>query len=449
MFNIKFNKIAFLIAFASYFWVCEARAKLFKADEFYLDNGLRVIVNENHKAPIAKLMLWYKVGSMDEAVGKGGLAHLLEHLMFRGTLKVPDSGLNEIMLENGIENNAFTNRDFTVYHALCDISRLELVMALEADRMSDLKITDEAFAGEQKIVYQERQQRVENNSQSKFSEEVGKILWLGTPYEHPVSGTLEEINALTKEDALSFYKNYYTPSNAVLVISGDVDISQIKTLAEKYYGKIEKRNALRTGAFTFLNKNGGSISIKKEMPHIESRKISISYIIPSVLENPKSAFALNLFSSYLGESGNSYFQKNLVQKNKVLMAGSDVSISSRGSGVFAVFALPLEAQDDNSSIELLEKTISEALSSLTQDKLETEKKKTLSSLVYVDDNPEDSAYIIGELASLGLSLSQIEDYADNINEVTLDDIKTAVIHMLKGSKKVIAVLAPKEGKDIE
>ena len=447
MFNIKLDKVFYFIAFASCFLCCETRAKLFKASEFYLDNGLRVIVNENHKAPIAKLMLWYKAGSMDEALGKGGVAHLLEHLMFRGTSKVPGSGLNDIMLENGVENNAFTNRDFTVYHALTDISRLELVMALEADRMTNLQITDEAFSGEQKIVYQERQQRVENNSQSRFSEEVSKILWLGTPYEHPVSGTLEEIKTLTKEDVVNFYKNYYTPSNAVLVISGDINADQMKKLAEKYYGKIENRNVSKRESFTFQNKENGSILIKKQMPHIESRKISISYIIPSVLENPKAAFALNLFSGYLGQSGNSYFQKNLVQKNKVLMAGSDLSVSSRGSGVFAVFALPLDNQDDKSCIELLEKSISEAFKSLTQERLEKEKQKTLSGLVYIDDNPEDSAYIIGELASLGLSLNQIENYADNIEAVTLEDIKTALMNMLKSSKKVIAVLAPKEAKE--
>lgn len=423
------------------------QAKLFDAEEFYLDNGLRVIVNENHKAPIAKLMLWYKVGAMDEVAGKSGLAHLLEHLMFRGTSQIPNSKFNEIMLTNGVENNAFTSRDFTVYHALSDISRLELVMALEADRMANLQINNEAFKNEQKVVYQEREERVKNNSKTQFGEEINKILWQNTPYEHPISGTLAEINALKKEDALAFYHQYYTPSNATLIISGDVTPKEIKILAEKYFGPVKNTQNLIKRKMTFSVSEKSDVTIYKEMPHIESVKILITYIVPAILENPKEAFALSVFSNYLGESGNSYFQKELVQKQKVLSAGSGVDLLTRGSGTFSVSMLPQEQNNLQESISLLEKDIQEALLKLNPELLEKEKKKILSTLVYVKDNPEDAAYIIGTLASLGLSLNEIENYASNIENVSIEDVRNAVKNMLTKSKKMTAILAPQ--KEVE
>ncbi len=444
MFKFKLNKVFYLLVFCVFCLTHEIQAKLFDATEFYLNNGLRVIVNENHKAPIAKLMLWYKVGAMDEMPGKSGLAHLLEHLMFRGTSQIPNSKFNEIMLINGVENNAFTSRDFTVYHALTDISRLELVMALEADRMANLQINDKAFQNEQKVVYQEREQRVKNNSKTQFGEEVNKILWQGTPYEHPISGTLEEINTLTKEDALMFYHKYYSPSNAVLVVSGDITPKEIKPLVEKYFGHIKSDQKASRSKTTFTVFEKSDISIYKEMPHIESPKILITYIIPSILENAKEAFALSVFSNYLGESGNSYFQKELVQKQKVLSAGSDVDILYRGSGTFTISMLPLENSDLKENVSLLETSISQALLKLNSETIKKEKKKILSTLIYVKDNPEDAAYIIGTLASLGLGLDEIENYASNIENVSLEDVKKAVENMLAHSKKVTAILAPEQ-----
>ena len=170
-----------------------AKAELFDLTEFYLDNGLRVIVVPNTKAPIVKQMVWYKAGSVDEPAGKGGVAHLLEHLMFRGTDKVKDSDFNTIITDNGGEMNAFTSRDFTAYHEFVDVSRLELAMFLEADRMRNLKITPESFEKERDIVYQERKQVVENNPTAYFGEAMRRNLWQEHPYSRPVTGMPEEI----------------------------------------------------------------------------------------------------------------------------------------------------------------------------------------------------------------------------------------------------------------
>lgn len=438
------NKIKYLLTVIAVCFYSNAFSKVFDAEEFYLDNNLRVVVVENHKAPIVKMMLWYQVGSMDEKAGKSGLAHLLEHLMFRGTSRVPASSFNEMMLENGADFNAFTNQDFTVYHALVDVSRLELVMALEADRMKNLKIDDNAFSGEQKIVYQEREERIENNPKSRFSEEAHQILWQGTPYAHPVSGTLEEINALTKKDAIDFYLRFYAPNNAVLVLSGDIDLNEAKILAQKYFGNIPSVNENNRKSLTFEIENTGSYGISKEMADIESSRASISFVVPSVLENKKAAYAMLVFSNYFGESANSYLNKVLVQKNKVIQASSSADVFSRGPGLFSVSALLLNNQNTSSDIQMLKKTIKEGMDSLTPNMLEKEKKKILSWFVYVKDNPSDAAFIVGELASLGLELDEIESYAQNIEAVTHKDIVDAVTHMLNSSKNITALLMPAE-----
>ena len=183
------NKIIYSIVFAALFWAENTRAELLPIESFNLNNGLQVIVVSNTKAPIVKQMLWYKTGSIDEPVGRGGVAHLLEHLMFRGTKKVPDSEFNDIIAQNGGDSNAFTSTDFTAYHEFVDISRLEVVMALEADRMVNLDFDDDAFQKERQIVFQERKQRIDNNPTAQFSEIMNRTLWQDCPYARPVTGT--------------------------------------------------------------------------------------------------------------------------------------------------------------------------------------------------------------------------------------------------------------------
>lgn len=221
--------------------VRSAGAKIFDMEEFRLDNGLQVIVIPNRKAPIVRQMVWYKVGSVDEALGKGGTAHLLEHLMFRGTKKVKNSDFNAIIARNGGESNAFTAQDFTAYYETTDVSRLELAMALEADRMENLDFSKKAFDKERDVVFQERMQVVENNPSSYFGESLRRVLWQQHPYSRPISGSPEEIKSISRADVMDFYRRYYAPNNAILVLSGDIEPKTAKLLAEKYFGKVKPR----------------------------------------------------------------------------------------------------------------------------------------------------------------------------------------------------------------
>ncbi len=443
------KKKVLAVVFAFLLFPLFAKAKLLPMEKFSLDNGLQVIVVSNTKAPIVKQMLWYKAGSIDEPVGKGGVAHLLEHLMFRGTKRVPGSGFNDIITQNGGDSNAFTSTDFTAYHEFVDISRLEVAMALEADRMVNLDFDTEAFDKEQMIVFQERKQRIDNNPMAQFAEAMNKILWQGTPYERPVTGTEEEILNLTPEDVKKFYQHYYSPANAVLILSGDIDVPTAKQLAEKYFGDIKNSGKKEQKSDTRLLPSKNKMVYQLEMfhPEIKTPRVVNRYIVASLQENSKQAYALMVFSKYFGEGDNSFLNRELVLKKQAAAAGSSYSALSRGKGEFSFSAVPAAGKTAAETERLLQKALKDSIVSLNEDKLEKEKHKMVSGLVYIRDNPEDAAMLVGQMAALGININEIDDYEENIKNVTLSDIKQAVSDMLSSSTSITGYLMPAEKED--
>lgn len=435
------------------FLLCPAsEAKLLDAETFTLKNGLQVVVVPNRKAPIIKQMLWYKAGSTDELAGKGGIAHLLEHLMFRGTVKVPGSSFNDIVAQNGGDANAFTSHDFTAYHEFVDISRLEVIMALEADRMANLQIDDNAFDKERKIVFQERQQRVTNSPTARFAEVLERTLWQDYPYARPVTGTEAEIMNLSKSDAEAFYQRHYTPDNAVLVLAGDIDYHTAYRLSKKYFGKIKKQRGMPTAKPIFSRWSEKNVyRVETTMPEIKSPRVVRKYVVPSLTENEKTAYALMLFSKYLGEGDNSYMSKKLVLTGKATAATSSYNAVSRGVGTFSLNILPDASISVQQAENIIGSVASDALNALTDDILQTEKQKLTAGLVYIRDNPEDAAMFAGQMVAADIELDKIEAYEDNVNAVTLNDVKNAVSAMLADSTNITGLLLPeknvnKEGK---
>ena len=301
--------------------VRSAGAKIFDMEEFRLDNGLQVIVIPNRKAPIVRQMIWYKVGSVDEALGKGGTAHLLEHLMFRGTKKVKNSDFNAIIARNGGESNAFTAQDFTAYYETTDVSRLELAMALEADRMENLDFGKKAFDKERDVVFQERMQVVENNPSSYFGESLRRVLWQQHPYSRPISGSPEEIKSVSRADVMDFYRRYYAPNNAILLLSGDIEPKTAKLLAEKgchveavsdVSGGLYRAGGLDIPVlFDFLAKNPGKMLKDYEaegVSHISNREVltaDVDILIPAAMENQITAeIAKDLRAKVIVEAAN-------------------------------------------------------------------------------------------------------------------------------------------------
>ncbi len=429
--------LAFLLAFP-------ARAKLFNGEEFFLPNGMQVIVVPNHKAPIVKHMVWYKSGSVDEAPGKGGSAHLLEHLMFRGTAKVPGDGLNKILEQNGAESNAFTGPDMTAYHQLADISRLELAMALEADRMQNLKLRDKDFVLERDIVYQERKERVDNNPAGYFNETLRRILWQNHPYARPVTGMPEEIMSLTKEDMKAFYESHYAPNNAILVLSGDIDAATARQLAEKYYGGIKKRPLAPKAEMPRLEPSFKA-SFTMEQTKVNSIRVGKVFAAPSYNVDPQDMYNLTVLSAYLGEGETSKLYKKLVLRDeKALDVSTSYDFGARGYGTFGISAVPAPGISGEELLAAIDDAWAEAMRELTPAELERVKTKMRAGLVYLRDNPEHAAYIAGSLAAIGMPLSEIEKQADEIDEVKVAGVKKSAEKLWKQAPQVSGILKPQQ-----
>lgn len=418
-----YSLLVFLIcgSFAS-----KASAALKNAEEFFLDNGLQVIVIPNHKAPIVKQVVLYKVGRIDEPEGKGGIAHFLEHLMFRGTHKFADGQFEKLIEANGGISNAATSHDYTYYHQFLSVDRLELAMYLEADRMTGLKISDKAFEKEREVVLQERQQRLNTSPTNKFWEKYHRYLWNGSLYGEPVSGTSKEIRSITKEDVLEFYHKYYKPNNAILILSGDIDVETAKELAQKYYGKInsgaidDRKNNIAEVDDEFLHNESEIISRRKD---VKVLRLIGSYILPHYQGNSPSLYSLILLSEYLSESVTSPFYKKMVtDEHLALSSETAFDYLNRGNSMFAVYAYFQESKNLLKIKKMFKETIKETLDRLTEKELQKVKNRLLAGMVYQYDNPATAADITLRWLGAGYSLADIQQFEDNIEKVTLQQV---------------------------
>ncbi len=433
----------YILLFLGLLPVSASRAELFGAKEFYLDNGLRVIVAENHRAPIVKHMVWYKAGAADEVPGKGGSAHLLEHLMFRGTSRIPNQELNRLLEANGAESNAFTGQDMTAYHQLLDISRLELAMFLEADRMQNLNIRPDDFETERSIVFQERKERVDNNPLGSFREAINRALWQEHPYARPVTGVDAEIKNLKKEDLIEFYQHYYAPNNAVLVLAGDIDVPTAKQLAEKYYGDIPTAKVVETEMPKLQPEFRATITMSK--PDIRGGRVLVMFAAPSYKVEPERVYSLQVLATYMGGGETSKLYKKLVlEDKKALSVSVDYNPISRSYGQFVIAMIPADGVRPQELVKSFESAWNEAMSEFDIDELEKIRKKMLAGLVYLKDNPEDAAYIIGSMAVAGVSLDEIESQEEKLKAVRLSEVREAAEKLINSAPEVVGILQPLE-----
>ena len=426
-----------------------AKGKLFEASTFYLDNGMQVILIENHKSPIIKHMVWYKNGASDELYGNGGSAHLLEHLMFRGTKDFRENRFDEIMNENGVVSNAFTAQDYTAYHQFADVSKLELLMFLEADRMRNLNISDENFIKEREVVYQERQQEVETKPTAMFMEKLRRKLWGDHPYARPVSGTSKEIKSLQKQDVINYYERFYTPQNAVLVLSGDIDLDTAQDLAQKYYGAIENSMFYKK-APVYLLKNLGYSELKVYDKKVQNARVVYVFAVPSYNLNKKSALVLDILEEYFGAEKSSPLYKELVENEKIAVGlGANNGFSARRYDTFSVSMVLSENSDEyaKEAAQKLKAAIKNALIQITPEQFEAAKKRILANLVYVSDNAQDAAYIVGSMVTAGMKVEDAVSYDEQIKAVTFMEFKTEVENALGYAPAVMGFLLPAENRE--
>src|SRR5246127_5785570 len=291
---------------------------------FTLQNGLQVLTIQDRRAPVVPQMVWYKVGSADETPGKSGLAHFLEHLMFKGTAKHPVGEFSQTVLKVGGNENAFTSNDYTGYFQRIPREQLPLMMEFEADRMTGLILKDENVLPERDVVLEEYNMRVANNPEARLNEQIMAALYLNNPYHRPVIGWHHEIEKLNREDALAFYHRFYAPNNAILVIAGDTDVNEVRPLVEKNFGAIPSQPDIPARRIRPQEpEQVAPRTVTLADPHVEQPSIKRYYLVPSAAtaaagESP----ALDVLAQLMGGGSNSYLYRALVVDKPLAVAAS-------------------------------------------------------------------------------------------------------------------------------
>ena len=423
-----------------------ARAGVFNPETFTLANGMRVVVIGNHRVPVVTHMVWYGVGSADEGPGESGIAHFLEHLMFKGTKKRKPGEFSKILARNGGRENAFTSADYTAYFQTIAVDRLEIVMEMEADRMTNLRLTEQGVAMEKAVVLEERRSRTDNNPSSILREQVNAAMFLNYPYRRPVIGWAHEIEALSLKNVLAFYKKWYAPGNAILVVAGDITVAKLKPLAEKYYGRIPAHKPTARVRPAEPPQSASRRLVYKDA-RVRQPAWSRTYLAPSYLTGETGhAYALEVLADIFGAGATSRLYQSLVVENKIaISAGSYYAPDARGPGRFSLHASPKPGV----SMEALEKAMEAELTKiLTQGVSASEvaraKKRMRAQAVYARDSLQGGARALGAALAIGMTVEDVEAWPDRIGTVTVEQVNAAAKAVLKEGRSVTSLLLQKK-----
>jgi len=432
------------------FLALPARAGMFGAESFTLDNGMEVVVIPDHRAPVVTQMVWYRVGSADETAGKNGLAHFLEHLMFKGTQTTPDGEFSYIVARNGGTENAFTSYDYTAYFQNVAVDRLELVMGLEADRMTGLIMSDEDVETERQVILEERRMRTDNNPSAILSEQVRAAQYYIHPYGWPVIGWNHEIEGLTHEDVVDFYRAHYAPNNAILVIAGDVTLEQVRPLAQATFGAIAAVDlAPRERASD--PPQLAARRVVMEDPRAAQPSIQISYMAPTHVTGPSGqAYALEALAQVLSGSTTSRLYRDLVVDQGVAAtAGAWYDSDAVDPSRFGFWIVPADGRTAEEAEAALRAELATLLADgITQEELDRARSRMAADLIYARDSVSSIARWYGASLAVGLTIEEIEAWPEKIAAVTVEEVNAAARAILVPQTEVTGVLLPQGGDDV-
>lgn len=396
---------------------------------FTLDNGLEAVVIEDHRAPVVVHMVWYRVGSADEPPGKSGIAHFLEHLMFKATDELVSGELSDTVARNGGSDNAFTSFDYTGYFQRIAADRLDLVMDMEASRMDGLELVEGDIATERDVVIEERNQRIDSDPGALFNEQMNAALYLNHPYNVPIIGWKHEADVLSLKDANAFYEKHYGPNNAILVVAGDVDPDEVKALAEKHYGGIEPNPAIIPRVRPSEPPQLAERRLSYADPRIGNNYMTRQYLVPE--RDPgdqKAAAALNLLARVLGGSSTtSVLAQKLQFENPVAVYTSAwYSGQSLDDGTFGLAIVPAPGVDLEEAERLLDGAVAEFLEEgIDAEQLDRIKMNIRASRIYSLDSVSNIANRYGRAMSVGLTVEDVDSWPDILDAVTEEDILSA------------------------
>jgi len=421
----------------------ESKEKIFNAKTFKLENGMEIVVVENHRAPVVTHMVWYKVGRADEPTGKSGMAHFLEHLLFKGQKSKEFGDLapgefSKIIRSLGGQDNAFTSQDYTAFFQSIASDQLETVMKMEAGRMRGLDMNEKDFAAENKVILEERRQRTDNDPRAQLSEQLDSVLFPNHPYGTPVIGWADEIAALKWSDVQAFYLSHYAPNNALLIVSGDVKAQDVFDMAKNIYGKIQPieikpRSRIVSPPFT------AKTLITLEHAVIKEPSFVRTYRVPSYRQNKDESLSLDIIQEIMGGGPSSRLYKSLVVEQKI---ATSVSMSYQSAvyddGTLEISATPASGK----TIEDVKAAIDEQLNLLIKDgvsdaELKDAVTRMQDSAVYARDSLSGPAMILGYNLVTGTPLEDIEHWPDLIAQIKKDRIQSVSDKYINPEKPTI------------
>lgn len=418
-------------------------ASVFFPQTATLANGMTVILVQNKLSPAVAQMVWYRVGAADDPAGRSGLAHYLEHMMFKGTRTVPDGALSETVAAQGGEDNAYTSYDYTTYYEIVAASQLPLMMQLEADRMRGLLFDSEKAASELSVVKSERQQRTDNHPQGLFAEKMRAALFPAHPYGRPIIGWREDIAQLTPRDAHAFYQHFYAPQNAILVISGNVTMADVLASAAATFGRVEGGKAIQRPPLPSLpHIKNERLEMKDE--RVTQTSVAAQTLVPSRGINAMRSYALEVLAEILGGGEVGLLYRRFVLETKT---ASGVSVSydpiARGSSVFSWGAIPA-GDGDVRALESQMKTwlAQKAKKGFSGQDVTRAKERLESAAIFARDRLLVPAQITGEALAVGLSVEEVEAWPQRIHTVTAAQVNAAFRDVMQQKGWVTGILEP-------
>jgi len=412
--------------------------------EFTLDNGMKILIKEDHRAPVATTMVWYKVGSSYEHEGITGLSHVFEHMMFKGTEKYAPGEFSRIIAANGGSQNAFTSRDYTAYYQSMEASRIELSIEMEADRMRNVIILDDEFAKELEVVKEERRMRTEDKPESLVYEQFSAAAFMTSPYRNPVIGWMSDLDSMTADDLRSWYKTWYAPNNAILAIAGDVDPQQVYELANKHFGPIETSAIPSPKPRRDIQQKGErriSVKAPAELPYL-----LMGYKVPVIATTTDSMepYALSVLSSIIDGGNSARFAKHLIREEQVVSSASaGYNPTARLNGLFMFDANPAKGHTVEDAEQAIQRQIKLLQTELvSDDELARVKAQVIAGDVYEKDSVFAQAMELGRLTTVGLDWRIGDQYVENIQKITAEQIREVARKYLVSDTLTVAVLEP-------
>lgn len=420
---------------------------------FTLGNGLQVVVIPDHRTPTVTQMIWYKVGSADETPGKSGLAHFLEHLMFKGTATHRAGEFSQSVVRAGGSENAFTSTDYTAYYQSVPRDKLDTMIAFEADRMTGLVLKDENVLPERDVVLEEYNMRVANSPDARLTEQIMAALYLNHPYGRPIIGWRAEIEKLNREDALAFYKRFYAPNNATLVIAGDVTEQDIRPQIEATYGKIAPQPSIPAKRLRPQEPPPAAPrTVTLSDPRVEQPTMRRYFLVPSAVTAASGeSEALEVLAQLMGSGSNSYlYQALVVEKRLAVSVGAWYQGTAVDPSQFGVSMSPKTGV----AFSQLEQALDEVIAHIAQnpipaEDLERAKTQLIAESIYTQDSQSALARWYGAAITVGLSAADIKSWPDRIRAVTAAQVSDAARKWLTSNRSVTGYLIKETAKPEE